>query len=138
MLAVAEDEALRVGLTGRLRYVIGTEVPTPGGSDHHIDKLSPTTAESARETLRQHRFAFDRAGLDRVWPQVIALVVQPGVEFDTMHVVDYDAGATLALQGVLGDEPTMTFEAHSTDYQTPSALRSLVEDGWRVLKVGPG
>ena len=32
----------------------------------------------------------------------------------------------------------MTFEAHSTDYQTPAALRSLVLDGWRVLKVGPG
>ncbi len=138
MLAVAEQEAARVGLAGRVRYVIGTEVPTPGGSDHQIDTLSPTTAESARETLRQHRLAFAGAGLDRVWPQVMALVVQPGVEFDTMHVVDYDADATLALQAVLGDEPTMTFEAHSTDYQTPAALRSLVLDGWRVLKVGPG
>ena len=29
------------------------------------------------------------------------------------------------------------FEAHSTDYQTPSALRNLVRDGFAILKVGP-
>ena len=32
----------------------------------------------------------------------------------------------------------MTFEAHSTDYQTRTAFEALVLDGWRVLKVGPG
>lgn len=138
MLAVAETEAVRVGLQGQLRYVIGTEVPTPGGADHPIEDLAPTTAHSARETLRAHRQAFAVAGLDQMWPQVMALVVQPAVEFDTMHVVGYRSEATRALRAVVDDEPTMTFEAHSTDYQTPSALMSLVSDGWRVLKVGPG
>ena len=32
----------------------------------------------------------------------------------------------------------VVFEAHSTDYQTPSALRDLVRDGFAILKVGPG
>jgi D-tagatose-1,6-bisphosphate aldolase subunit GatZ/KbaZ len=32
----------------------------------------------------------------------------------------------------------MVFEAHSTDYQSESALSALVADGWGVLKVGPG
>lgn len=138
MLEAAEDEAARVGLQGALRYVIGTEVPTPGGADHPIDHLLPTTAHSARDTLGAHRRAFGQAGLEQVWPQVMALVVQPAVEFDTMHVVDYRSAATEELRDVLDDEPTMTFEAHSTDYQTATALRSLVTDGWRVLKVGPG
>lgn len=138
MLAVAEAEAARVGLQGQLRYVIGTEVPTPGGADHPIDDLLPTTARSARETLRAHRQAFETTGLEHLWPQVMALVVQPAVEFDTMHVVDYRSDATYALRAVLDDEPAMTFEAHSTDYQTAAALTSLVADGWRVLKVGPG
>jgi D-tagatose-1,6-bisphosphate aldolase subunit GatZ/KbaZ len=138
MLAVAETEAARVGLAGRLRYVIGTEVPTPGGASHHIDDLQATSAESARATLAEHRRAFDRAGLPNVWPQVMALVVQPGVEFDLMRVVDYRAGAAADLAAVLDDEPSMTFEAHSTDYQTLTALTALVVDGWRVLKVGPG
>ena len=51
----------------------------------------------------------------------MALVVQPGVEFDHLHVVNYRAGAAGSLRDVLDDEPSMTFEAHSTDYQTPSA-----------------
>ena len=137
MLTVAESEAALVGLTGQLRYVIGTEVPAPGGAAHRIDDLRPTSAESARATLAAHRRAFDRAGLAHVWPQVMALVVQPGVEFDNMRVVNYHAGAADELSSVLDEEPSMTFEAHSTDYQTPTALRALVTDGWRVLKVGP-
>ncbi|WP_236147497.1 D-tagatose-bisphosphate aldolase, class II, non-catalytic subunit [Mycolicibacterium sp. CH28] len=137
LLEAAESEAERVGATGRLRYVIGTEVPTPGGADHQIDTLRPTDADAARATLRQHRQAFTAAGLGHVWPQVMALVVQPGVEFDNLHVIDYDPVSTEQLRAVLDDEPTMTFEAHSTDYQRPEALWRLVADGWRVLKVGP-
>lgn len=137
MLLVAESEAARVGLAGRLRYVIGTEVPAPGGAAHDIDDLRPTSADSAKATLAAHRLAFDRAGLSHVWPQVMAVVVQPGVEFDHMRVVDYRAGTAGELSNVLDDEPSMTFEAHSTDYQTLTALKALVMDGWRVLKVGP-
>src|SRR5262245_4743315 len=51
MLVAAEAEAARVGLTGALRYVIGTEVPVPGGAHHEITRLRPTSAESARATL---------------------------------------------------------------------------------------
>jgi D-tagatose-1,6-bisphosphate aldolase subunit GatZ/KbaZ len=32
----------------------------------------------------------------------------------------------------------MVFEAHSTDYQLPDALRALVQDHFAILKVGPG
>jgi D-tagatose-1,6-bisphosphate aldolase subunit GatZ/KbaZ len=138
LLAVAEAEAARHGLTGQLRYVIGTEVPVPGGADHAIEGLVATSAESARETVRQHREAFAREGMADVWPQVMALVVQPGVEFDHLRVVDYDQTATRELRTALDDEPTMVFEAHSTDYQTVHALSALVADHWGVLKVGPG
>jgi D-tagatose-1,6-bisphosphate aldolase subunit GatZ/KbaZ len=138
MLVVAEAEAVRVGLTGALRYVIGTEVPVPGGADHDIGRLVPTTAAAARETLQQHREAFERAGMASVWSQVMALVVQPGVEFDHLRVIDYRPEATRELRTVLDDEPAMIFEAHSTDYQTLGSLTSLVTDGWGVLKVGPG
>jgi D-tagatose-1,6-bisphosphate aldolase subunit GatZ/KbaZ len=138
MLRAAEDEAARVGLTGSLRYVIGTEVPVPGGADHEITRLEPTTAASARATLDHHRTAFGTVGLAEVWPQVMALVVQPGVEFDHVRVFDYDHGATTSLRSALDGQPAMVFEAHSTDYQTEEALSALVADGWAVLKVGPG
>jgi len=138
MLAAGEDEAGRLGLTHELRYVIGTEVPVPGGADHEIAGLVPTTAESARATLQHHREAFAAVGHADVWPQVMALVVQPGVEFDHVRVFDYDSDATRSLRRALDDEPAMVFEAHSTDYQSESALAALVADGWGVLKVGPG
>jgi D-tagatose-1,6-bisphosphate aldolase subunit GatZ/KbaZ len=138
MLEAAEAEAARVGLTGELRYVIGTEVPVPGGAEHDITGLVPTSAASARATLQQHHTAFERVGRSEVWPQVMALVVQPGVEFDHLQVVDYLPEATRELRRVLDDEPAMVFEAHSTDYQTLDRLTSLVADGWAVLKVGPG
>ena len=138
MLDAAEDEAARVGLTGELRYVIGTEVPVPGGAHHEIAHLVPTTAESARATLDHHRDAFAAVGRPGIWPQVMALVVQPGVEFDQLRVFDYEPEATRSLRTALDDEPTMVFEAHSTDYQTATALAALVADGWGVLKVGPG
>ena len=138
MLDVAETEAARVGLTGGLRYVIGTEVPVPGGADHDIARLVPTSAASARATLDGHRAALEQVGRSSVWPQVMALVVQPGVEFDHLQVVEYRPEATRELQRVLDDEPAMVFEAHSTDYQTLDALTHLVADGWGVLKVGPG
>jgi D-tagatose-1,6-bisphosphate aldolase subunit GatZ/KbaZ len=138
MLAAAEAEAARTGQAGRLRYVIGTEVPVPGGADHEIAGLVPTTRESARTTLEHHRRAFAEVAPADRWSQVMALVVQPGVEFDHVRVFDYESKATRSLRTALDDQPGMVFEAHSTDYQTESALAALVVDGWGVLKVGPG
>jgi D-tagatose-1,6-bisphosphate aldolase subunit GatZ/KbaZ len=118
--------------------VIGTEVPVPGGAHETLGRLVATPAAAARATLRRHREAFAAAGLDDVWPRVAALVVQPAVEFDHVHVIDYDRSGTVELRTVLDDEPHLVFEAHSTDYQTTDCLAELVEDHWAVLKVGPG
>ncbi|KMO83383.1 D-tagatose-bisphosphate aldolase, class II, non-catalytic subunit [Mycolicibacterium chubuense] len=137
LLRVAEDTARRVGSDGPV-YVIGTEVPVPGGAHETLGRLTPTPAERARRTLAAHRTAFAAVGADDVWPRVMALVVQPGVEFDHLHVIDYEHAATAELRHVLDSEPNLVFEAHSTDYQRPAQLRELVEDHWAVLKVGPG
>jgi D-tagatose-1,6-bisphosphate aldolase subunit GatZ/KbaZ len=118
--------------------VIGTEVPTPGGAHEELGALLPTAAAAARTTLERHRKAFASNGIEDVWPRVMALVVQPAVEFDHLRVVDYRRELTAELRAVLDDEPGMVFEAHSTDYQTVEALTALVEDHWAVLKVGPG
>jgi D-tagatose-1,6-bisphosphate aldolase subunit GatZ/KbaZ len=135
LLSAAEEAAPD---PGAVRYVIGTEVPVPGGAHETIDALAPTPADAARETLRAHRDAFRAAGLEAVWPRIMALVVQPGVEFDHVRVFDYDPSRTADLQHVLDDEPDMVFEAHSTDYQLVEGLTALVRDHWAVLKVGPG
>ena len=136
LLRVAEDTAQRTGSGGPV-YVIGTEVPVPGGAHETLSALVPTPADRAKRTIDAHRAAFAELGLADVWPRVIALVVQPGVEFDHLNVIDYVHGATAELRHVLDTEPNLVFEAHSTDYQRPAQLRELVEDHWAILKVGP-
>lgn len=138
LLAVAERTAARTGTQDRLSYVIGTEVPVPGGAHETLHALTPTSPGAARATIAAHRAALGAVGMLDAWPRVRALVVQPAVEFDHVQVVDYRSEATVALREVLADEPGMVFEAHSTDYQTTERLTALVRDHWAVLKVGPG
>ncbi|TQR84475.1 D-tagatose-bisphosphate aldolase, class II, non-catalytic subunit [Mycobacterium hodleri] len=137
LMRIAEDTAHRIGSPGPV-YVIGTEVPVPGGAHETLDHLTPTPADRARRTIDAHRSAFAELGLGDVWPRVVALVVQPGVEFDHVNVFDYRRDATVELRTVLDSEANLVFEAHSTDYQRPEQLRELVEDHWAILKVGPG
>jgi D-tagatose-1,6-bisphosphate aldolase subunit GatZ/KbaZ len=136
LIRVAEDTA--GPRAAGIRYVIGTEVPVPGGARTFHGELAPTTPRAAHATLDQHRKAFADHGLPDVWSRIMALVVQPGVEFDHLRVVDYRRAGAAGLSHVLDGEPDMVFEAHSTDYQTVRALSALVEDHWAVLKVGPG
>lgn len=118
-------------------YVIGTEVPAPGGATESLKELAVTSREAAAETLSVHRRVFQEGGLASAWSRVIALVVQPGVEFNHDSVVDYDHVRAEHLTELLKDEEGLVYEAHSTDYQQPNAYRDLVHDGFVFLKVGP-
>lgn len=117
-------------------YVIGTEVPTPGGAVEELE-TKVTRPEMAGQAIESHRRAFHADGLESAWDRVIALVVQPGVEFGHEKVLDYDAAKAAALSRFLAGQSALVFEAHSTDYQRPGALRELVRDGFAILKVGP-
>ncbi|MFZ5911865.1 MAG: class II D-tagatose-bisphosphate aldolase non-catalytic subunit [Chloroflexota bacterium] len=118
------------------RYVIGTEVPIPGGAIGHEEGVSVTKVEDARQTLEVTREAFYRAGLQSAWERVIALVVQPGVEFGDDFVLPYQPEPARALSEFIESQPVV-FEAHSTDYQARQALKNLVRDHFAILKVGP-
>jgi len=119
-------------------YVIGTEVPVPGGATEAIEGLAVTSPQAALATIEAHRQAFLAAGLEPAWNRVIASVVQPGVEFDHHNVIDYGSEDAQALSRAITSVPGMVYEAHSTDYQTRDALRQLVKDHFAILKVGPG
>jgi len=119
-------------------YVIGTEVPVPGGATEVIEGLVVTAPQAALATIEAHRQAFISAGLASAWDRVIASVVQPGVEFDHHNVIDYGPRDAQALSHAIAAVPHMVFEAHSTDYQTRESLRTLVKDHFAILKVGPG
>ncbi len=119
-------------------YVIGSEVPIPGGMQGAAHELAVTQPADAAETLAATRDAFARRGLDDAWSRVIALVVQPGVEFGDHTIIEYDRAAAADLSQFITGQPGMVYEAHSTDYQTVAALSRLVEDHFAILKVGPG
>lgn len=127
--------AEQVGKEG-LRYVIGTEVPIPGGAKDYEECISVTKVEDARQTIEVTREAFYRVGLESAWERVIAVVVQPGVEFGDDFVLPYQPEATGELSKFIESQP-MIYEAHSTDYQTRQALKDLVRDHFAILKVGP-
>jgi len=119
-------------------YVIGTEVPVPGGAHEDLDELAVTSPEAAALTLAVHREVFAAAGLHAAWDRVIAMVVQPGVEFDHHKVIDYQPAKARRLSAFIESEPLLVFEAHSTDYQTADRLAQLARDHFAILKVGPG
>jgi D-tagatose-1,6-bisphosphate aldolase subunit GatZ/KbaZ len=118
-------------------YVIGTEVPIPGGATEELEDISPTKVEDVRQTLELTKTAFGKKGLADVWERVIAVVVQPGVEFSDDSVIDYSREKARELSAFVTSVPNMIYEAHSTDYQTPAALKEMVEDHFAILKVGP-
>ena len=134
LCAVAERTWQHVGGEPPV-YVIGTEVPVPGGPTDVLDHVAVTTPEAARATIEAHAQAWAEAGLADTWPRVIAAVVQPGVEFDHLGVVEYVPGQAQALAAVANDRPRFVFEAHSTDYQTPEALSQLVRDHFARCRV---
>ena len=133
--------AERAAANGRSRigpvYVIGTEVPPPGGATHKLERLEVTPAERAIRTVAIHRKAFEERGLSTAWRRVIGLVVQPGVEFDHSSVHRYEPSRAKPLTEALKEFPGIVYEAHSTDYQPPDAYGELLRDHFAILKVGP-
>ncbi|MDR1061413.1 MAG: class II D-tagatose-bisphosphate aldolase, non-catalytic subunit [Clostridiales bacterium] len=131
-------------------YVIGSEVPTPGGPQHgeageggetgeggEAGAPEATSPAACRASIEAYREAFGRRGLSGAWRRVVAFVVQPGVEFAGDVFYPYSPEKAKALCAVLDGEDGLVFEGHSTDYQPAGALRRMAEDGIAILKVGP-
>ena len=120
-------------------YIVGSEVPIPGGSQDAVDTgVQVTRPEDFRATVAAFEKAFADRGLSEAWNHVIAVVVQPGVEEKDAGCTEYDRAKAAPLMAAIKEYPTLMFEGHSTDYQTKHHLRELVEDGVGILKVGPG
>lgn len=132
-----QDRLAQVPDAPRPVFVIGSEVPIPGGAQEAEDSLAVTRPEDFANTVDTYRRCFAEAGVPAGWEDVIAVVVQPGVEFGDDQVFLYDRSKASGLCSRLRDYPQLVFEGHSTDYQTAGALREMTEDGIAILKVGP-
>ena len=129
--AVAEGQA-------RPFYVVGAEVPAPGGDLAGDEAPAVTPVADLVDALERLRAGFRAAGLESAWERVAAVVVQPGVEFGDERAAAYRSERAAALSAFHARLPgIMTFEIHSTDYQPAEALDRLTADHFTLLKLGP-
>jgi D-tagatose-1,6-bisphosphate aldolase subunit GatZ/KbaZ len=117
-------------------YIIGSEVPIPGGAQEE-EGIEVTKAADFKNTVEVYRKHMEAKGLLDVWRRILAVVVQPGVEFGDASVHEYDRLKAQSLIASLDTVSGLVFEGHSTDYQTRFGLKEMVEDGIAILKVGP-
>jgi D-tagatose-1,6-bisphosphate aldolase subunit GatZ/KbaZ len=134
----AEEAYHRSGLKDNLPvYVIGTDVPPPGGSRLNHNDIRITLSAEVEATIDLTKKAFEKYSLHDAWERVIAVVVQPGVEFGDSVIYEYKREKAAELVSKINSISNLVFEAHSTDYQTKEALKQMVEDHFAILKVGP-
>ncbi len=120
-------------------YIVGSEVPIPGGSQAAVDEgVQVTKVEDFEATMNTFKETFKKEGIEDVWDRVLGIVVQPGVEEKDSGCTEYDRTKARELSAAIKKVPDLVFEGHSTDYQTKIKLREMVEDGVAILKVGPG
>jgi D-tagatose-1,6-bisphosphate aldolase subunit GatZ/KbaZ len=138
-LCLAAESAHRTMPAGAIapRYVIGTEVPVPGGEQAGSEAPEITRTDNLARTVNLGEEAFRRRGLAEAWKRVIAVVVQPGVEFGDTSIFPYDSEKAKSLSRFCIRRWSGVYEAHSTDFQTPQALGAMVRDHFAILKVGP-
>lgn len=118
-------------------YVIGTEVPAPGGAKEARKNNEISSPFNLKRTIELSKKAFYDLNLKSAWERVIAVVVNLGIEYNNKEVVEYNRNNVQDLFRIIKQFPSLIIEAHSTDYQSESALRDMVEDGVAILKVGP-
>ncbi len=121
----------------RPSFIIGSEVPIPGGEQELEDQVAITKVEDLHETITMYREEFEKIGIDNAFESIVGIVVQPGVEFGDENIVHYNRVETVSLSEAIKEYPGLVLEGHSTDYQAPTQLKEMVEDGIAILKVGP-
>lgn len=115
-------------------YVVGSDVPTPGGK---LGESGVTEPERLREDIEIFRKLLSERGFQKVWERVVGIVINHGAEFLHDRVLPYAHEKVRKLKDLIDPHPNLVFEGHSTDYQPYSVLRQMVEDGIVILKVGP-
>ena len=121
----------------RPAFIIGSEVPIPGGAQEAEDSISVTKPEAVEKTLAVYKEQFEKRGLNDAFDNIIGIVVQPGVEFGDADVFHYNRANATELTETMKKYGNVVLEGHSTDYQPPRCLKEMVEDGIAILKVGP-
>jgi D-tagatose-1,6-bisphosphate aldolase subunit GatZ/KbaZ len=125
------------GKKSSLIYVVGAEVPVPGGMGAGRKDIRVSSAEDIKDILHTMHQAFIRNGLSDAWERCAAVVAETGATFDAETIYPYESTKTRGLQRFIEKRKNLVFEAHSTDFQSRTALTDMVRDHFAILKVGP-
>ncbi len=133
---VAEQAAEKAKISPPV-YVIGSDVPPPGGEIGAAGPPSVTDPGRLRDFLSACRRAFESMELMPAWERVYAVVVHTGAAFSPLMVQPYSSDRLKPLTALISRDKSRVLEAHSTDFQTEEDLAAMVKDHCGVLKVGP-
>ncbi len=134
----AEESALQnPTVTKPVYYVIGNDVPLPGGAIEDNLEVKTTTVDEVFGTIEATHDMFTANNLESAWDRVIAVVIQAGIEFGDNFVIDYSSSKARAVSEFIERYDNLVYEAHSTDYQKKDALQNMVKNHFAILKVGP-
>ena len=117
-------------------YVLGSEVPIPGGDTDADAVMGVTDPENCKKTIEAYEREFAARGLDSALERIVGFVVEMGVEFHERTLDEYDSATAQELCAYMRSKP-FAIEGHSSDYQTRENLKRMCEDGVSILKVGP-
>ena len=117
-------------------YVLGSEVPIPGGDTDADAVMGVTDVANCKKTIEAYEREFAERGLEDALNRVVGFVVEMGVEFHERTLDEYDSAAAQELVAYMRTKP-FAIEGHSSDYQTRDNLKLMCEDGVSILKVGP-
>ncbi len=118
-------------------YIIGSEVPIPGGAQEAEESIVVTSPKALERTISVYKEEFGKLGFLEAFEDIVGIVVQPGVEFGDSDIFKYNHCNAAKLCKEVQKYKNVVLEGHSTDYQPPKKLKEMVADGIAILKVGP-
>ncbi len=136
LMHAAEKAARRAGTRSPI-YVLGSEVPLPGGATAAAGGERVSPPEEIEAFIGAVRKAMHKRGLAAAWPRVVAVVARTGADFSSRNIQPFDVDRASALVALIDSLPGMVCEAHSTDYQPPWVLEKMLASRMAILKVGP-
>ena len=108
-----------------LFFIIGSEVPIPGGAEENEDAVTVTKKDDFVKTVETFNEIYAQNGLSL--DDIVAVVIQPGVEIADDSVCEYDPQKAQEIVNELKNYDSLIFEGHSTDYQTKESLWKMEE-----------
>ena len=117
-------------------YILGSEVPIPGGDADADAVMGVTKVEDCKKTIGAYEKECAERGLEDALSRVVGFVVEMGVEFHERTLDEYSREEAADISAYMTTKP-FAIEGHSSDYQTQENLKRMCEDGVSILKVGP-